>query len=85
MALYDEVTASVDIERATDILYLDLCKVFDTVPNDILVANSEKNGFDGRTTLWIRNWLHDRSQRVGVKKSLSKWRWVMSGIPQELV
>ena len=31
---------------ATDIIYLDLCKVFDIIPRDVLVTKLEKNGFD---------------------------------------
>ena len=67
---------------SVDVIYLDFAKAFDKVPHQRLLRKLEGYGVSGRLLAWIRGWLLNRWQRVGVKGFWSRWRRVLSGIPQ---
>ena len=76
------VRASLDKGKATDVICLDFCKDFDVGPQYILISKLERDRFEGWAILWTRNLLEGHNQKAVVSGSMSRWRLVMSSVPQ---
>ncbi|CAM4637192.1 unnamed protein product [Lepidochelys olivacea] len=85
IAFYDEITGSVDMGKAVDVIYLDFSKAFDTASNSFPASKLKKYGLDEWTIRWIESWLDRQAQRVVINGSMSSWQLVSRGVPQGLV
>ena len=63
----------------SDVIFLDLSKSFNSVPQERLLLKLNRYGIDGKLHLWFRNFLTNRKQRGQIRGSYSEWSPVISG------
>jgi hypothetical protein len=71
-----------DNEVKIGAIIFDFSKVFDLVPHGKLLAKIANSDVDKRVTVWIREFLSGRTQRVRVEENLSEEDRATSGVPQ---
>ena len=79
---FEEVYTHLDEGSPVDAVYLDFSKAFDKVPHKRLVRKLEAAGIGGNILNWIKGWLAERRQKVGIRGKYSNWISIISGVPQ---
>ena len=78
----EEMLGLLESGSPVDILYMDFCKAFDSVPHVRLLTKLENMGINGKTLEVVRDFLSGRTLRVCVGGETSSIRLVLSGVPQ---
>jgi len=83
LAFLDHVTSGTDEESSVDIVFLDFAKAFDTKwASDGEVKGTWCRTVGGQLINWIKAWIEGRKQRTCLGGVKSRWRLVVSGVPQ---
>ena len=63
-------------------VFLDISKAFDKVWHDGLIFKLKSYGVEGELLLLLKNYLHNREQRVVLNGQTSEWKRIYSRVPQ---
>ena len=82
LEFFEAVTSNLDEGKPVDIIYLDFSKAFDTRATSATFSNIQAHGIGGKILEWVKNWVADRRQKVGVNGTYSGWESVIDVVPQ---
>ena len=82
MRLIEEWGKKLDSNYFIGVLFIDLPKAYDCIPNEIVIAKFAAYGFDKNMLCYIYSYLESRKQCVIVKNVKSTFEQITSGVPQ---
>ena len=80
--LYDFICKCLDQGSEIRIVFCDISKAFDRVWHKGLLHKLSLNGVTGTILSWLKNYLHNRKQRVCYEGAFSDWSTIKAGVPQ---
>ena len=84
LSIIHEIQSAFDENPTVDVkgVFLDISKAFDKVWHDGLIFKLKSYGVEGGLLFLIKNYLHNREQRVVLNGQTSEWRKIKAGVPQ---
>lgn len=80
--MYNKVSESIDDNKFTIGIFIDLAKAFDTINHNILCKKLEIYGIRGIALHWFQNYLSNRKQYVCFNGASSSLKNITCGVPQ---
>ena len=83
-SIVHDINSSFDCDPTQDVrgIFLDISKAFDKVWHEGLLFKLKTYGIKGELLVLLRNYLHERNQRVVLNGQISSWELIKSGVPQ---
>jgi len=72
----------IDSLTQIDVMYLNICKAYNSVSHSILLGKLWSIGITGTLWTWSKNYLTDHFEIVSINSNLSNTLSVVSGVPQ---
>ena len=82
METISDWSVALTTNSATDVIYIDFTRAFDSVVHSKLLLKLRHYGIDGNLLNWIASFLSNRTQRVVLNNCFSKSSPVLSGVVQ---
>ena len=82
LAHYDDCAKADNCSKPTDIIFLDLPKAFDCVPQERLSLKLNRHAIDGPLLQWFKHFFTNTMQRIVIRGKCSDWTSVKCGVPQ---
>ncbi|OWF47171.1 RNA-directed DNA polymerase from transposon BS [Mizuhopecten yessoensis] len=80
--MYHNICLSLEEKKHTCIVFCDISKAFDRVWHNGLYIKLKSYGIGGELLVWLKDYLHQRQQKVCVNESFSKLGSIDAGVPQ---
>ena len=82
LCLMNKLNKCHDKKQKVGLFMMDLSKVFDCIPHDLMIAKFCAYGFSRESLKFIYSYLKGRKQRVNINISYSSWKEILNGVPQ---